>query len=265
MFSLNRLSTLLIIVTLGLVGFFALPWPSRTLTIAGQDLSISAKLVIAAAVLGLVATGTQALASPEQCEGPWYAPWLSGLWILPTMVSAAALAVLNQTHTMSAQLFVCSATVATLVVLIPAERCSVDSHARLRLASRTIVQVAAFSLMTLLMTAVRMEQVSGVLLGSVAGVCGAAVTYMMLSRDLMSSWRMVLFTAASGLAVGIVAWMVAPLTKTPAAFALSVTVVLYLSVGLLQGYLRGQLRRRVAIEYLLVAVIGLVVVMAFGR
>lgn len=263
--SLNRLSALLIIVTLGLVSFFAFPWPSRSIAIAGRDLNISGRVLVAAIVLGLVATGAQALAGGEQRNAPQYAPLVSCFWILPTLACAVALVAPNQIHEVSAQLLVCSATVATLVVLIVVEHYTVAPHSAVRLASRTIVKVAAFFLMTLLMTALRTEQTSGLLLGAVAGVCGAGVTCVMLGEELASPWRTVGCAAASGLILGFVARAVAPMVTTSIAYGLVLTIVLYALVGILRGYVRGQVRKKVVIEYLLVAAIGLLIVMVSGR
>ena len=265
MFPLNRLSTLVIIVALGLVSFSSLPWPSRTITIAGRDLSISGKMLVAAAVVVVVATGAQALASAEQKDGPCYAPAQSGFWILPTLVSAVAMLILSQSNNLSTQLLICSITVAVLVILILAERSGLGLRSRLHLASWTLMEVAAFSLVALLLAAVRMTQASGPLVGWVAGVGAAAVTYLMLSVDLPSPWRIITTAVISGLVVGAIARGMIQVVETPVAYGLVLTTAIYVLVGLLRTHLRGQLHRWVVIEYLAVAAVGLLIVMVFGR
>lgn len=265
MFSLNRLSALLIIVTLGLVSFFALPWPTRLITIGGHELDISGKTLVAGAVLGLIATGAQALAGAKRPKDPCYIPSLTTFWIGPTLVSAVALAVLDRPNPVSTRLMVCSATVAVLAAVMIAEHCTTDPNSRLRIVLRTAVGIAAFSLVALLMAALRMRQMSVVLLGTVAGVCGGAVTYLVLSAALPNPRRALICASASGLAVGIVGHAIVPVVAEPGAYGLVLTTTLYASTGLLRGYLRRDLRRTVVIEYLLVAAIGLLIVIVFGR
>jgi|GEM_PF-3356468 len=261
MFSLNRLSALLIIVTLGLVSFFAVPWPSRTMLIAGQDVSVSGKLLVAAAVLGLVACGTQALASSSECDNPWCMPAASGLWILPTVLSALALLALNRSLMAGVQFLICSATAATLVMLLLAEQRSVDAHSRLRLASRTVLEVAAFLLMALVMTTLKTEQVSGPFLAGAAAAGGAVLAYVVLSGDLHRPLRISVCAVVSGLVVAVVALGLSQVVKTPVTYGLVLTVALYVSIGLLRGYLRGKLRKVIVIEYLIVAGIALLIVL----
>lgn len=265
MFSLNRLSALLIIVTLGLVSFSAVPWPSRTMIIAGQDVSVSGKLLVAAAVLGLVACGTQALASSSECDNLWCMPSASGLWIMPTILYALALLALNRSPMAGAQFLICSATAATLVMLLLVEQRSVDSHSRLRLASRTVLEAACFLLMALMMTAVKTERVSGSLLAGAAAASGMALAYVVLSGDLDRPLRISVCAAVSGLLVAVVALGLAQVVKTPVTYGLVLTVALYMSIGLLRGYLRGQLRKVIVIEYLVVAAIALLIVLLSVR
>ncbi len=264
MLSLNRLSALLIIVTLGLVSFFSLPWPSRLITVAGREANISGEMLVAATVLGLVATGAHAIASQEESDAPQCRPLESSVWILPTLACATALAALHQMHEPSAQLLVCSATVAALAVLLLAVRGSVDPQSRLRVTSRRVIEIAGFMLMMLLMTAVRAAWLSRPIAGMVAGLCGVVVTYLLLSQDLISQWRATEYALVSGVVVGVAAQSAVAAVRTSAAFGFVVTVVLYVSIGLARGKLRGQLNRKRVVEYLLVAAAGLLVVMVSG-
>jgi hypothetical protein len=264
MFYPNRLSALLIIVTLGLVSFFSLPWPSRSITVAGDDVNISGKMLVAITILGLVATGSHTVASQEECDAPQCRSLESGAWILPTLACATALVTLNQMHEPSAQLLVCSATVAALAVLLLAVRGSVDPRSKMRFASRKVIETAGFTLTVLLTTAVRAAWPSGPIPGTVAGLCGAAVSYLLLSPDLISPWRATAYALVAGVVVGIAAQSAVAAVRTSAAFGFVVTVVLYVSIGLARGKLRGQLNRKRVLEYLLVAAAGLLMVMVSG-
>lgn len=265
MFSRNRVSALLIIVTLGLVSFFALPWTTRSAVIGGHTVYISGKTLVAAVVLGLIATGAQALASAEQPRDPCYVPAIATFWILPTLVTGTALAVLDKLNATGLQLMVVSATVAVLVALFLAEHHAADSNARLHTLSQAAVKVAAFPLLALLLAVLKTWPMPLMLLAATAGVCGGMVTYLVLSANLSSPGRAFVYAATSGLAMGMVGGTAASAVAQPAAYGLALTTALYVSTGLLQSYLKRDLRRGVVIEYLLVAAIGLLIVIASGR
>jgi zinc transporter ZupT len=119
-------------------------------------------------------------------------------------------------------------------------------------------------LLMLLMTAVRAAWLSRPIAGMVAGLCGVVVTYLLLSQDLISPWRATAYALVSGVVVGVAAQSAVAAVRTSAAFGFVVTVVLYVSIGLARGKLRGQLNRKRVVEYLLVAAAGLLVVMVSG-
>lgn len=255
----------MVLLVLMLVVLLPLPQGEVALPLNGLGLGLALppKVVVAVVLVALAAAGMDAVTRPLFAPAGQLGRRIP-LWVLPGFVSVAGLVSLSDLW-WGYQLIVVGLTGLALTAVMVAEFHATYEQSRYQRIARLIVQVLAYVAAMVLFSTLYATRMRGALLGSGTLLLGGGLALVLLSSENIQprhAWR---YASVIGLCMGeLTLALNYYLLKVPVAGAL-LLVLFYTLTGLAQQHLWQRLTRRVVLEYVLVAVVGLVTTALLNR
>jgi hypothetical protein len=262
MLRMDRLGITVSLVMLGLVLTLVVPLPSREvrLVFLGSDLTLvfSGTGQFALLMAALVCAGVDAILRTHPAVRRWSLVYTVTFWVLPVLLTVTSLLLLRGLVWWAYRVVLIGFAGFLLALVIVSQYYSVDPqnprHRPARLILNGITYGAALVLFVFLY---------GSRLRSAISATGVAVASAMLALELLRSheptpWRTWLYAGVTGLLMGEWAWALNYAGLDPRAGGALLLLIFFAATGLAQQHLWGRLTRRVALEFALVLVAGLV-------
>lgn len=257
----DRLGIVVSLVVTGLILAILAPLPSYEvpLLVLGSDLTLrfSGTVQLAMIIVGLVATGVDAIMRTHPLVQGRTLPYRFTFWVLPTVLALAGLALLSELPWWGYQIVIILGTGAALAVAIVCEYRTIDPqdprHRLARLLLNAAVYVSAL-LMLVLIYASRAR--------SVISATGVLVSSILLALELLrvegnQTARTWLYAVITGIVMAELTWALNYLAIDARVGGAALLLVFYAATGLAQQHLWKRLTRRVVFEYGLVGLVGL--------
>jgi hypothetical protein len=264
----DRASVVATLVVLGLIlnTLLGLPTWTHTVTVLGSPLQIpvTQTLMMAMLLVGITCAGTDAIVRSHPTAQRIEAQYSFVTWTLPALTVLLATVLLPKAPT---QLYLAIGMVLTglvLILVISAEYYTVDpadSHyPTARLALNAWAYLLALGMYVVIYSAKARSLVSAT---------GVTLVSSLLALEFLRSagqgfGRTVLYALIAGLSTGEMIWAMNYGRIKGLTGGLLLLLGFYLATGLANQQLQGKLTRRVLVEYVVVALVGLVVLLTFG-
>lgn len=277
----DRASVVATLVVLGLILHtqLALPAWTHVVTVLGSPLriAVSQTALIAALLVGITCSGTDAIVRSHPTARRIEAQFSFVTWTLPALTVLLATVLLPRLPT---QLYLAAGLVLTglvLILVISAEYFTVDSTDRRYALARLGLNAWAYLLALIVFTLIYSGKTRSLVSATGVTLVSSLLALEFLRSAGQSFGRTVLYALIAGLSTGEIIWAMNYWSiKEPASdFLLQMgfsspvggfllLLGFYVATGLANQQLQGKLTRRVLVEYGVVAVVGLVVLLAFG-
>ena len=281
----NRLGVVATLIAIGLFASSMLALPARDVGLDGLSVTLSGNTLLGFVLVGLAWTGTDAIMRdrPQIREKP--VDLLILPCILPAALTAAAWALLAQPDTIGTKIVGTAGSAGLLAILILLEYHAIDAKGRWRVAMQFAQHTMSYLTATLLYLAIRLSMSTN-LTATLAVVSGSAVLGWRLLADeerlrqrvpaahpagpdhgplaalAQQVWLWVLGLA---LLLGLTSWLFGLWVSSPLAHSLVLVVFLYVGAGITRHFHVGELTQRLALEYLIVALVVLVLLLSLAR
>jgi hypothetical protein len=269
MYLYERISQVVSLTLLGLVAYFLIDLPSRTLelTIIGTPLTltVSQRWMMALLLGGMAATGTSAIVRAHPMIKRWLSGYLLAFMLLPGLLVVLITLVLPLLTVNLAWWLIGIALSGILLWLtVLAEFHTVDprdpwyevAHFWLNLVGFGV----AFGFFLIIYQTRARSIASATAMGCVAGLLAASL----LRAGPAQIGRTWLYAAIVAVVLGQSTWALNYWRMAPLTAGFWLVLVFYLLVGLAQQQQLGRLTRRALLEFTGVALIGLVVISQFA-
>jgi len=263
----DRLGITVSLVVTGLLLAIVAPLPSYDLPllVLGSDLNLrfSGTVQLGLLIVGLVWTGVDGIMRTHPLVQGRSIPYRFTFLVLPTMLAMAGLAVLTNLSWWGYQIAIILATAAALTVAIVCEFRTIDPqdprHRPARLLLNATVYLAAF----VLLAAIYASRARSVLSAS-----GVLVTSFFLALELLrvegdQTARTWLYAAITGIGMAELTWALNYCAIDARTGGAALLLAFYGITGLTQQHLWGRLTRRVALEFGIVCLVGLLLVTGY--
>ncbi len=281
----SRLGVVVTLIAIGLFASSVLGLPARGVGPDGLSITISGNALLGFVLVGLAWTGTGAIMRDHPKIGEKRADLLILPCILPAALTAAAWALLAQPDTIGTKIVGTAGSAGLLAVLILLEYHAIDAKGRWRVAMLFSQRTMSYLTATLLYLGIRLS-ISTKPIATLAIVSGGAVLGWRLLADeerlgqpipaadpagtdhgpmatlAQQVWLWVLGLA---LLLGLVSWLFGLWAFSPLSHSLVLVVFLYVGAGITRHFHMGELTQRLALEYLVVAVVVLVLLLSWAR
>lgn len=267
--SFTQISRLVILVLAGMALTAFVDLPTWTLPLIVLDspltLHVSGPWFIAAGLVILVCTGTDILLRlrPELGEIKFHhsAP----AWILPSMLAAAGPVLIAGFEPLSTRWFLVLAGIGVgLSLALLAEFHLADPDDRYFRAASAGLTVLIYAVALLMFTGIYSTHTRTALSGT-AIVLASFLLAVSLFRFSTSRgglrWPYAILTA---FIVGLVTWQLNHMSLDGLTGGGLLLLVFYLTTGVIQQFIRQELNRRILIEFVVAAMVGLLLLIGFG-
>ncbi|KPL23540.1 MAG: hypothetical protein AMJ93_04465 [Anaerolineae bacterium SM23_84] len=256
----NRLGVVATLIAIGLFASSMLALPARDVGLDGLSVTLSGNTLLGFVLVGLAWTGTDAIMRdrPQIREKP--VDLLILPCILPAALTAAAWALLAQPDTIGTKIVGTAGSAGLLAILILLEYHAMDAKGRWRVAMQFAQHTMSYLTATLLYLAIRLSMSTN-LTATLAVVSGSAV----LGWRLLADEERRLWVLGLALLLGLTSWLFGLWVSSPLAHSLVLVVFLYVGAGITRHFHVGELTQRLALEYLIVALVVLVLLLSWAR
>ena len=264
----DRLGVLISLVLLGLILSALVPLPTQevALVVLGSELTLrfTGTAQLALLLAGLVAAGVEGImrAHPRLPSRSLF--YTMTFWPLPALITVLSLILLDDLSTRILQMGFIGLAAAVLGLVIVLQYRDLSQSSQPEQADRLLLNVITYVTALWLLSAV-----FGARLRSLLSATGVMLVSGMLALGLLRSSenlrRTWLYASIVGMLMGELTWAMnygIIDTRTGSGFLL---LAYYALTGLSQQHIWGRLQRRVVIEFIAVAGLGLVVLLALGR
>ena len=279
----RKVGATVVLIAIGLVASFSFVWPVSTVRLGTVSLVLSGDMLLGLILVALAWTGTHWTTHPHSpaCLGRSTFPHC----IAPSVFTAAAWALIALPTGVEARLLGAAVSSVALAWLIVSEYYVINETRQHRAKVQWFVELAVYVVAMVLYLAIPLR-ISLPSRGALAVSLASAALGMRLLTDMLfplpsasgsdvaqshpsarplTGARGWLFVPALGLLSGLLSWQLKAVVPRPLAYSLALVVSLYVMVGTARHYLLDRLTRRVALEYLLVGLAGLVLLFFFAR
>ncbi len=281
----NRLGVVATLIAIGLFASSVLALPARDVGLGGLSVTLSGNTLLGFVLVGLAWTGTDAIVRDHPQIGEKRAGLLILPCILPAALTAAAWALLAEPNTIETKIVGTAGSTGLLAMLILLEYHAIDARGQWRVAIEFAQRTMSYLTATLVCLGIRLS-ISTKPIATLAIVSGGAVLGWKLLADEERLWQRVpaahpagpdhgplaalaqqvwLWVLGLALLLGLVSWLFGLWAFSPLSHSLVLVVFLYVGAGITRHFHMGELTQRLALEYLVVAVVVLVLLLSWAR
>jgi len=257
----DRLGITISLVVTGLILAILAPLPSYELPllVLGSDLTLrfSGTVQLAIIIIGLVATGVDAIMRTHPLVQGRSLPYRFTFWVLPTVLALAGLALLSDLPWWGYQIVIILATAGALSVAIVCEYRTIDPQDPRHRIARLVLNAAVYVVALLMLVIIYTSRARSVI--SATGVLAAST---LLALELLrvegdQTARTWLYAGITGMIMAELTWALNYLAIDARVGGAALLLAFYAATGLAQQHLWRRLTRRVVLEYGLVCFMGL--------
>ena len=255
----------LILLSLVLAQFIELPTRTFAINVFGSELGmdLSAGWLIAVLLAGLVCTGTDALVRTHPRVQELGLRFTFVYWILPGLMGLAAARLLSEAPTRIIWAAGLAATGLLFVVVLIAEYTTVDPLAPVYPQARLFLNIVAYALAFTLFILVYQTRGRSLITATAMLVISFALALDLLWGTEAAPGHKTMLAATVGMILGESSWAMNYWQISAWSGGILLMLIFYVMTGLAQQHLQGKLSRRVLVEFLVVAIGGIVVLMVF--
>jgi len=264
----DRASVVATLVVLGLIlhTLLGLPTWTRDITVLGSPLriAVSQTALLAMLLVGITCAGTDTIVRSHPTAQRIEARFSFVTWTLPALTVLLATVLLPKAPT---QLYLAIGIVLTglvLILVISAEYYTVDPADRLYPVARLGLNGWAYLLALVVYVLIYSGKARSLVSGTGVTLVSSLLALEFLRSAGQGFGRTVLYALIAGVSTGEVLWAMNYWRVSGLTGGLLLLLGFYLATGLANQQLQGKLTRRVLVEYVVVALVGLFVLMAFG-
>lgn len=281
----NRLGVVATLIAIGLFASSVLVLPAGEVGLGGLSVTLSGNVLVGFVLVGLAWTGTDAIMRDHPEIGEKRVELLILPCILPAASTAAAWALLARVDTIETKIVGTAGSAGLLAVLILLEYHAMDANGRWRVAIQFAQRMMSYVTATLLYLGIRLSTSTNPM-AALAIVSGSAVLGWRLLADeerlgqripaadpagpehgplAVLAQQVRLWVLGLALLLGLTSWLFGLWVSSPLSHSLVLVVFLYVGAGITRHFHVGELTQRLAIEYLVVALVVLVLLLSWAR
>ncbi len=268
----DRVSVIVGVVLVGVVLLLVLEIPSRAFEFEpfGTPLTVTItdNWLVSTLLLGLSCAGTEAVMRVHPLVRRKIARFTFPHWILPGLATLALSRFLPQSPNLLYWLFglvVGGGILAWLILanyyVLDIQLGQVDEHAARRI--RGSLDIAAFVLALAFFTLIYRTKLRSLVTATQVSLVAWLLAWSILRYE-KQSWHILLYSGLIGLLLGETTWALNYWQANGLTVGVLLMLLFYVLVGLTQQHFRQSLDRRVVIEFLGVAILGLGIVLVLG-
>ncbi len=281
----NRLGVVVALIAIGLFASSVLALPARDIGLDGLSGTLSGNALLGFVLVGLAWTGTDAIMRNHPQSGEKRVGLLIRPCILPAALTAATWALLAQPETIEAKIVGTLGSAGLLAMLMLLEYHAIDAKGRWRVAIQFAQRTMSYLIATLLYLGIRLS-ISTNAIATLAVVSASAVLGWRLLADeerlrqripaadpagpdygplAALAQQVRLWVLGLALLLGLTSWLFGLWVSSPLSHSLVLVVFLYVGAGITRHFHVGELTQRLALEYVVVAVVVLVLLFSWAR
>ena len=255
----------LILLSLVLTQFVELPTRALAVTVFGSPLGIEldAGWLMAVLLASLVCTGADALVRTHPRVHEVSLRYTFVYWILPGLMGLAAARLLSEPVARPVWVAGLAATGALFAVVLTAEYTTVDPVAPVYPQARLFLNVIAYTLAFVLFILIYQTRGRSLMTATAMLVISFALSLDLLWHAGAKLSQTFLLSTAVGLVLGESSWAMNYWQVSAWSAGLLLMLIFYVMTGIASQHIQEKLSRRMLVEFFIVAVVGIVVLMAF--
>jgi hypothetical protein len=265
----DRTSITVGIILVGTILFLVLELPVRTfeLTPLGTPLTfqITGSRIVSILLVGLSCSGTEAVMRTHPLVRRRKVRYTFLTWVLPALATLALTLYLPQSPSLFIWLagLVLGGTAIAWLILVHFRM--LDPDAQISASVRIARSLIAYLLILVFFTSIYRTRVRSLVTATSIAAVASVVSLTMLSDEARSLGKAVLYSGATGLILGEITWALNYWKANVVMVGVLLMLTFYVFVGITREHLRGTLTRRVLVEFLVVAGLGIWLTSRLGR
>jgi len=264
----DRTSITVGVILVGTVLFLVLELPVRTfeLTPLGTPLTfqITGSRIVSVLLVGLACAGTEAVMRTHPLVRRRKVQYTFLTWVLPGLTTLALTLFLPQSPSIFIWLagLVLGGTAIAWLILVHYRM--LDPDIEISAPVRVARSVISYLLILVFFTLIYRTRVRSLVTATAITAVASAVSLSLLGEEGKSFGKTILYSAVIGLVLGETTWALNYWRADVITVGVLLMLIFYLLSGIAREHLKGTLDRKVLIEFLIVAVLGIWLITRLG-